>query len=50
MTTGLYNTLGYNFDDPNGDVNTLSDNTIAHLNTMPEMIKSWQVTDIINNV
>jgi hypothetical protein len=49
MTTGLYNTLGYNFDDPNGDVNTLSDNTISHLNTMPEMIKSWQVADIINN-
>ena len=47
--TSLYNTLGYNFDDPNGDVNTLSVNTITHLNTMPSMIKPWQVTDMINN-
>lgn len=49
MMTGLYNTLGYNFDDPNDNIKTLSDNTLTHLNSMPEMIKAWQATDILNN-
>jgi hypothetical protein len=47
--TGVYATLGYNFSDPNGDVLTLSANTIAHLNSMPAFIDSWQAQDIANN-
>ena len=47
--TGVYATLGYNFDDPNGDVKELSNNTIAHMNTMPVFIKTWQAQDIANN-
>jgi len=47
--TGVYATLGYNFSDPNDDVLTLSANTIAHLNSMPAFIDSWQAQDIANN-
>jgi hypothetical protein len=47
--TGVYTTLGYNFNDPNGDIQTLSANTLAHLNTMPEFITSWQAQDIASN-
>ena len=47
--TGVYTTLGYNFSDPNGDVQTLSANTQAHLNTMPAFISTWQAQDIANN-
>jgi hypothetical protein len=47
--TGVYATLGYNFNDPNGDVLTLSANTVAHLNSMPAFIDSWQAQDIANN-
>jgi hypothetical protein len=48
-STGVYATLGYNFSDPNGDILTLSANTIAHLNSMPAFIDSWQAQDIANN-
>jgi hypothetical protein len=47
--TGVYATLGYNFDDPNHDVNVLSANSQAHLNTMPAFITSWQAQDIAND-
>jgi hypothetical protein len=47
--TGVYATLGYNFNDPNDVVLTLSANTIAHLNSMPAFIDSWQAQDIANN-
>lgn len=47
--TGVYATLGYNFDDPNDDVINLSANTIAHLNSMPAFIEPWQAQDIANN-
>ncbi len=47
--TGVYTTLGYNFNDPNGDVVNLSANTVAHLNSMPAFIDSWQAQDIANN-
>jgi hypothetical protein len=47
--TGVYNTLGYNFDDPNGDIHILSSNTQSHLNSMPAFITSWQAQDIANN-
>ena len=47
--TGVYATLGYNFNDPNSVVINLSANTIAHLNSMPAFIDSWQAQDISNN-
>ena len=47
--TGVYATLGYNFSDPNGDILSLSANTVAHLNSMPAFIESWQAQDIANN-
>jgi hypothetical protein len=46
--TGVYATLGYNFNDPNGDVLNLSANTVEHLNSMPAFIESWQAKDIAN--
>lgn len=48
--TGVYATLGYNFSDPNSDVINLSANTVAHLNSMPAFIQTWQAQDIANNV
>jgi hypothetical protein len=47
--TGVYATLGYNFSDPNADVLNLSANTVAHLNSMPAFIDTWQAQDIANN-
>jgi len=47
--TGVYATLGYNFNDPNSDVKELSANTLAHLNSMPSFITTWQAQDIANN-
>jgi hypothetical protein len=47
--TGVYATLGYNFNDPNGDVVQLSANTVEHLNSMPAFIESWQAKDIADN-
>lgn len=47
--TGVFATLGYNFDDPNGKVITLSADAQAHLNTMPPFITTWQAQDIKNN-
>jgi hypothetical protein len=45
-STGVFATLNYHFDDPNGAVQTFSANTQAHLNTMPAFIESWQAQDI----
>jgi hypothetical protein len=47
--TGVYATLGYNFSDPNSDILNLSANTVAHLNSMPAFIDTWQAQDIANN-
>jgi hypothetical protein len=47
--SGIYASLGYNFDDPNGAITTLSADTQAHLNTMPAFITTWQAQDIANN-
>ena len=47
--TGVYATLGYNFDDPNGNVPALSTSALEHLNTMPVFITTWQAEDIRNN-
>lgn len=46
--TGVYATLGYNFDDPNAAVQVLSANTQAHMNSMPAFIDAWQAKDIAN--
>jgi hypothetical protein len=48
-STGVFATLNYNFNDPNGAVKEYSANTQAHLNTMPAFIESWQAQDIANN-
>jgi hypothetical protein len=47
--SGIFATLNYNFDDPNGLVATLSDDAQKHLDSMPPFISSWQAQDIINN-
>lgn len=47
--TGVYATLGYNFDDPNKDITNFSANSQAHLSTMPAFISAWQAQDIIND-
>ena len=46
--TGVYNTLGYNYSDPNGLVVDYSANTKAHMNTVPPVITTWQAQDIAN--
>jgi hypothetical protein len=47
--TGLYATLGYNFDDPNGAVATLSAETQQTMSNLPPVITAWQAQDITNN-
>jgi len=47
--TGVYATLGYNFDDPNGDVQEFSANTQGVMNQFPPLIQSWQAQDIAQN-
>ena len=47
--TGVYSTLGYNFNDPNGQVQQFSANTQTVMNQFPPLIKSWQAQDIANN-
>lgn len=47
--TGLYATLGYNFNDPNGQVRQFSANTQAVMTQFPPLIKSWQAQDIASN-
>jgi hypothetical protein len=47
--TGLYATLGYNFNDPNGAVQQFSANTQSVMNQLPPLIKTWQAQDIANN-
>jgi hypothetical protein len=46
--TGVYNTLGYNYSDPNGLITDYSANTMDHLNTVPAVITTWQAQDIVN--
>ena len=44
----LWQSFGYNFDDPNGRIQTLSIDTQEHMNSMPAFLEPWQVTDIVN--
>lgn len=43
---GIYTSLGYDYDDPNGHIQELSANTQAHLNSAPAFIETWQANDI----
>ena len=46
--TGVYNTLQYNFSDPNGNVLPLSLDAHNHLNSMPPFISTWQAQTIVD--
>ena len=47
--SGVYATLGFNFNDPNGTIQEFSANTQANLEQFPPIIKEWQATDLKNN-
>jgi hypothetical protein len=47
--TGVYTSLGFNFNDPNGAVQTFSANTQANLEQFPPIINEWQAKDLSNN-
>ena len=46
---GLFHSFNYNFDDPNGHIKELSQDTLEHLESMPPFITPWQAEDIANN-
>ena len=46
---GFYDTLGYNFDDPNGAVEEYPQNTLNMLDKMPPFMDSWMAQDVTNN-
>jgi len=48
--SGVYTTLGYNFNDPNGYITELSDSTQTHLSNQPAFISSWQAQDIVSGL
>lgn len=45
---GVFHSFGYTFDDPNGHIQELSQDTIEHLDAMPPFITDWQAQDIAN--
>jgi hypothetical protein len=45
----LFSKLGYNYSDPHGDVTSFSDDTIAHLDSLPSIIEDWQTQDIADS-
>jgi hypothetical protein len=47
--TGVYATLGYNFTDPNNNIQTFDANTQNNLVQFPAVIEPWQAQDITNN-
>jgi hypothetical protein len=47
--SGVYATLGYNFNDPNGTIQNFSANTQSVMGQLPPLIKAWQAQDIANN-
>jgi len=47
--SGLFHSFNYNFDDPNGYIKELSQDTIDHLTSMPPFITPWQAEDIAND-
>ena len=46
--SGLFHSFNYNFDDPNGYIKELSQDTLEHLGSMPPFITPWQAEDIAN--
>lgn len=48
-STGVFHSFGYNFDDPNGHIQTLSANTQEHMSSIPPFIEEWQAQDIAND-
>jgi len=42
----LFQNLGYNYSDPNGDITEFSANTVEHMDSMPPLIQDWQTEDI----
>ena len=42
----LFQNLGYNYSDPNGDITEFSANTVEHMEAMPSLIQDWQTEDI----
>jgi len=47
--TGVYATLGYNYSDPNNNIQTFDANTQNNLVQFPAIIQSWQAQDIASN-
>lgn len=47
--TGVYSTLGFNYNDPNNNIVELSANTQSSMNSLPPVITTWQAQDIANN-
>lgn len=45
---GVFHSFGYSFDDPNGHIQELSQDTLEHLDAMPPFITDWQAQDIAN--
>jgi len=45
---GVFHSFGYSFDDPNGHIQELSQDTIEHLDAMPPFITDWQAQVITN--
>jgi len=42
----LFQNLGYNYNDPHGDITEFSANTVEHMDSMPSLIQDWQTEDI----
>ena len=47
--SGIFESFGYSFDDPNGHIQELTTDTKEHMDTMPPFITTWQAQDIANN-
>jgi hypothetical protein len=45
----IFQRLGYNFNDPEGVVETLSTGAIKYLDSFPPILKTWQEGDLANN-
>lgn len=45
---GVFQSFGYQFDDPNGHIQELSTDAIEHMDSMPPFITDWQAQDIAN--
>lgn len=46
--SGIFERLGFNYTDANNIVE-LSNNVIEYLNTVPQLLETWQIEDLANN-